>query len=195
MQRNRNREPVKKDDDAAALLEAALYVSGRPLNLKTLSSIVKIRSKKKIKALTKALAEKYKKRGSALELIEIDNSRLTLQLVPKYISLVKRLVVRPLLSKGPLKTLAYIAYRQPIVQSQVVAVRGSHSYSHIKHLKKLGLLTTEKLGKTKIIRTTDVFADYFNLSHDPQMMRRQIKTLFDAVHTQNHRTRLSDLYT
>lgn len=195
MQRNRNEEPVKKDDDAVALLEAALYVSGRPLNLKTLGSIVKIRSKKKIKALTKALAEKYRKRGSALELIEIDTSRLTLQLIPKYISLVKRLVVRPLLSKGPLKTLAYIAYRQPVVQSQVVAVRGSHAYSHIKNLKKLGLLTTENLGKTKIIRTTDVFADYFNLSHDSQMMKRQIKTLFDSVNTQNHRAHQSDLYT
>jgi segregation and condensation protein B len=182
MQRNHARELIKiKDEDPIALLEAALYVSGRPLDLKTLGSIVRIRSKKKIKALTKDLAEKYRKRGSSLELIELKNNRFVLQLEPKYISFIKRLVKRPLLSTGPLKTLAYIAYRQPVVQSQVAAVRGSQAYSHVKNLKRLGLLTTEKLGKTKILRTTEVFADYFNLSHDLQIMKCQIKMLFNAV--------------
>ena len=50
------------EKEAKALLEAALYVAGRPLDLKTLGSVIKIRSKKKVKALAKLLAEEYSKR-------------------------------------------------------------------------------------------------------------------------------------
>jgi len=175
-------EPVKiSDGEAKALIESALYVSGRPLDLKTLGSVTKLRSKKKIRALAQVLAEEYARRDGSLELVELDDGRFVLQLKPRYVSSVKRLVMRPLLSSGPLKTLAYIAYRQPIAQAQVVDVRGSQAYVHIQELKNLGLLTTEKLGKTRILRTTDVFADYFNLSHDLRLMKHQLKALFDAA--------------
>lgn len=170
-----------EDKEAVILLEAALYVSGRPLDLKTLGSVIRIRSKKKVQIIAKALAEEYAKRNSCLELIELDDGRFVLQLKPKYVSFVKRLVMRPLLSSGPLKTLAYIAYRQPVVQAQVVAVRGSQAYLHIQELKTLGLLKTEKFGKTKILRTSEVFADYFNLSHDLRLMKHQLKALFNDV--------------
>lgn len=174
--------PVKLEDkDAMALLEAALYVSGRPLDVKTLGSVVKIRSKKRVQILARGLVEEYSKRDGSMELMELDDGRFVLQLKPQYVSFVKRLVMRPLLSSGPLKTLAYIAYRQPVAQAQVVAIRGSQAYVHIRELKGLGLLTTEKLGKTKILRTTEVFADYFNLSRDLRLMKHQLKALFDAA--------------
>ena len=182
MTQNQALEPTKiSDNEAKAFIESALYASSRPLDLKTLGSIIKIRSKKKVKELAKMLAEEYSKRDGPLELVELDDGRFVLQLKPKYVPLVERLVMRPLLSAGPLKTLSYIAYRQPIAQSQVVDVRGSQAYVHIQELKNLGLLTLEKLGKTNIIRTTEVFADYFNLSHDLRLMKHQLKALFDAT--------------
>jgi segregation and condensation protein B len=91
------------------------------------------------------------------------------------------MAMRPLLTMGPLKTLAYIAHRQPVVQSHVTAIRGTQAYSHIKELKRLGLISTEKLGKTQLIQTTPVFADYFNLSHDTRLMKRQLRALFNSV--------------
>ena len=182
MTQNQALEPTTiSDNEAKAFIESALYVSGRPLDLKTLGSIIKIRSKKKVKEIAKMLAEEYLKRDGPLELVELDDGRFVLQLKPKYVPFVKRLVMRPLLSVGPLKTLAYIAYRQPIAQSQVVDVRGSQAYVHIQELKNLGLLTLEKLGKTSIIRTTEVFADYFNLSYDLRLMKHQLKALFDSA--------------
>lgn len=166
--------------ETLALLEAALYVAGRPLELKTLGSIIGVRSKKRIQALSRQLAQRYLDRKGALELIELDDGRFVLQLKPKYVPRVRRLSIRPLLSASPLKTLAYIAYRQPITQAHVVAVRGSEVYVHIKELQNLGLIAAEKLGKTKVLRTTDVFADYFNLDHNPRLMKHQLKALFDA---------------
>jgi chromosome segregation and condensation protein ScpB len=44
----------------------------------------------------------------------------------------------------------------------------------------LNLITTETFGRTKIIKTTDAFADYFNLSHDLRSLKRQLKSIFDV---------------
>ena len=52
-------------------------------------------------------------------------------------------------------------------------------------MEKLGLIKVEKLGKTKILRTTDVFSDYFNLSHDMRLMKRQLKAIFDTENKLN----------
>ena len=166
--------------DELAKLEAALYVAGRPLDFKTLGSIIGTRSKRKIRSLIDKLLTNYQKSDGALELIELNNERFVLQLKPQYVNHVKRLAIRPLLLKGSLKTLAYIAYRQPIMQTNVIAIRGSHAYNHIKELKNLNLITTEIIGRTKLIRTTDTFADYFNLSHDHRVMKRQLKSIFSV---------------
>ncbi|MFH0897203.1 MAG: SMC-Scp complex subunit ScpB [Candidatus Bathyarchaeota archaeon] len=167
-------------EEMIALLEAALYVAGRPLDLKTLNSMIKTRSKKKTLALSRTLAQRYLERKGALELLELDDGRFVLQLKPVYSSHVRRLSMRPLLQQSPLRTLAYIAYRQPVAQAHLAAIRGSQIYTHIRELEDLGLITVEKLGRTKILRTTEVYADYFNLSHDVRLMKRQLKSIFDA---------------
>jgi chromosome segregation and condensation protein ScpB len=51
-------------------------------------------------------------------------------------------------------------------------------YAHIKELKKMGLLSTEKPGKTLILKTTDMFSDYFSLSRNPRLMKRQLAVVF-----------------
>ena len=165
------------------LLEAALYVAGRPLDLKVLGSVIKTRSKKRVQKHLVHLKKTYNTRDSALELVELNDGRYSLQLKPEYVSLVKQLTLRPLLTLGPLKTLAYIAYQQPITQSQVTTVRGSQAYTHIRELKRLGFLTTKKLGRTQILQTSPVFADYFNLSRDTHLFKQQIKTLIQSLET------------
>ncbi len=162
-----------------ALLEAALYVAGRPLDLKMLGNIIKTRSKEKARKLAKALMENYKSRGTALEILELEGERFVLQLKAEYTPSVRRLATRPLLSSGPLKTLSYIAYRQPVPQHRIVDVRGHHAYGHLKQLENLDLITRERAGRTKIIRTTEFFADYFGFSHDIRAMKRQLKSVFE----------------
>jgi len=169
-------EKLKRD---SALLEAALYVAGRPLNLKTLGSIIKTRSKRKVQRLVSILMEEYKNRETALEILELEDKRFVLQLKAEYSPQVQRLSIRPLLSKGPLKTLSYIAYRQPVLQPQVVDVRGHHAYGHLRQLESMGLISRERVGRTRLLRTTGFFADYFGLSHDLRTMKRQLKRVFE----------------
>jgi segregation and condensation protein B len=86
---------------------------------------------------------------------------------------------------GPLKTLSYIAYRQPISQKRVVEVRGHHVYIHIKLLKEMGLVAAERSGRSSVLRTTEYFADYFGLSHDVLTMKKELKKVFEKETVEN----------
>ncbi|MGQ9550854.1 MAG: SMC-Scp complex subunit ScpB [Candidatus Bathycorpusculaceae bacterium] len=183
---NSNVESAQKQTTARAqrelaLLEAALYVAGRPLNLNELCSVLGTRSKKKVKKFLDALMREYAVRATALEILELKDERYVLQLKADFTPLVKKLVNRPLLSSGPLKTLSYIAFRQPVSQKRVVEVRGHHAYSHIKLLKEMALLVAEKSGRTTVLKTTDYFADYFGLTQDIAAMKRELRQIFGDI--------------
>jgi len=105
------KQALEKKQHEQALLEAAVYVAGRPLDLKTLCSVLKTRSKNKVKKLMKTLMQEYSNRNTAIEILELKDERYVLQLKTGFTPFVKKLVNRPLLSAGPLKTLSYIAYR------------------------------------------------------------------------------------
>ena len=172
---------AEKARHSLALLEAALYVAGKPLDLNELCAVLGTRSKKKAKKLVATLMQEYASRNTALEILELKDERYVLQLKADYTPLVKKLVNRPLLSSGPLKTLSYIAYRQPISQKRVVEVRGQHSYGHIKLLKDMGLIAAERSGRSMALKTTDYFADYFGLLQDPSLMKKELKRIFGAA--------------
>ena len=171
-------QAAEKAQHNLALLEAALYVAGRPLDLNELCSVLDTRSKKKVKKLAGILVQEYAARNTALEILELKDERFVLQVKADFTPLVKRLVNRPLLSSGPLKTLSYIAYRQPVSQKRVVDVRGQHAYGHIKLLKEMGLIAAERSGRSMALRTTDYFADYFGLTQDTALMKKELKRTF-----------------
>jgi len=175
---------IPKARTKVALIEAALYVTGKPLDLKTLGSVVGVRSEDKLRELARYLKAKYGADGSCLEVLELSDGRFVMQLKPQYVPHVKRLATRQLLTPGPMKTLSFIAYRQPVTQSYLAKVRGNLTYSHVKQLREIGLIAEEKLGRTKVLRTTPNFADYFNLSHEPQAMKKQLEDLFDNIKMQ-----------
>jgi len=172
---------AEKTQRRLRLLEAALYVAGRPLNLNELCSVLSTRSKRKTKRYTESLIKEYAARNTALEILELKDNRYVMQLKADFTPLVKKLVNRPLLSSGPLKTLSYIAYRQPISQKRVIQVRGQHAYGHVKLLREMGLVEAERSGRSMALKTTDYFADYFALTHDTATMKRELKRVFGAA--------------
>jgi len=171
-------QDAEKTRHSLALVEAALYVAGHPLDLNELCSVLGTRSKKKAKKFASTLMQEYSARNTALEILELKDERYVLQLKADFTPLVKKFVNRPLLSSGPLKTLSYIAYRQPISQKRVVGVRGQHAYGHIKLLKDMGLVVAERSGRSMTLRTTDYFADYFGLTQDTATMKKELKRIF-----------------
>lgn len=164
--------------DKIALIEASLYVTGRPLTVKTIASIVGLRSEAKVRELARRLMKRYEEEHTALQIVELNDGRFVMQLKPQYAEPVKKLVKKKVLSKGPLRTLAFIAFKQPVTQAYVCKVRGKPAYHHIRQLKDMGFVSEEKLGRTSVVKTTETFADYFNLSHNLKVMKKQLQSLF-----------------
>ena len=172
----------QKKAHALMLLEAALYVAGRPLDINELCQVAGSRSKKRILGYLETLIEQYKSRTNAMEILPLKDERYVLQVKAEFTPLIKKLVNRPLLSSGPLKTLSYIAYRQPITQKRVIEVRGQHAYGHVKMLREMGLIMTERSGRSLALKTTDYFADYFGLTQDTSVLKKDLRKIFgDAI--------------
>ncbi len=165
-------------DDKIAELEAILYASGRPITLTNLVAHLRLDREMEVTNLIVKLSEAYERDGSPLEVSEVAGDRVVLQLKPDYNKQAKKFSIKPLLTKGPLRTLSYVAYNQPVEQKQVSEARGSQAYKHLRALERMGLISRKKQGRETIVSTTADFADYLGLSTDRASMRRQLRSLF-----------------
>ena len=114
-----------------AQLEAILYLKGRPLTLGELAEIAAVSREDAELALITLMAD-YAHRDTALESRQ-EGARYSLQLRESLGALVQNLVPVDL-STASLRTLATIALKKRILQSELVDLRGSGAYDHIKDL-------------------------------------------------------------
>ena len=114
-----------------ARLEAILYLKGRPLSLSELAELSGLEKEEAELALITLMAD-YAHRDTALE-IHQEGSRYSLQLRQGLGDLVQNLLPVDL-STASLRTLATIALKKRILQSELVELRGSGAYDHIKEL-------------------------------------------------------------
>ena len=119
------------DISLPARLEAILYLKGKPLSLPEMAEIVQEPTSSIEQALF-ALMAGYAQRDTALDLQE-NNGLYSLQLRKGLGELVQNLLPVDL-SLGTLRTLATIALKKRILQSDLVDLRGSGAYDHIKEL-------------------------------------------------------------
>ncbi len=166
--------PVSLSRDAQARVEAALYAAGRPLTLEEISRAARINSRKRLGQLMLDLSRKINSTFAAIELKVLEGPMYSLQLKPEMNPVAKRFASKPLLSASTLRTLSFVVYLQPVSASELVMRRGSQVYSHLKDLAEIGFVRGEKRGRGRVFSTTDEFADYFGLSHDPDQQRKQV---------------------
>ncbi len=161
-----------QDIDPKAVIEAALFASGKMLSIRELSDLSGI-PEDMAHTLAEELAKEYSIRNGGMEIIRFGDEyamQVRTALVHSVISVAPKEIDAPLI-----RTLAIIAYKQPIKQSILAEIRGNKSYAHVKGLEKMGLISCAKQGRTKVITTTKAFADYFGLMSDrPESVRRVI---------------------
>jgi len=155
-------------------LEAALYVSGRALTLEELGDIIG-KSQSTAQKLLDNLSFEYNQKEGALEVIVLPKDRYVMQLKPELTPRVGKLIPGGLLSFATLQTLVFIALKQPIIQSELVAQRGTHSYDHIRDLVDKKFVDAVPEGRSKLLTTTKLFADYFGLDSDRVRLKAQLK--------------------
>lgn len=162
------------DEEIQARIEAALYAAGRPLTPKELASAAGITSQRKAVKATRALARIISSTLKAIEIVELMDKKFTMQLKQQYTKVARRYSIKPLVPHSALKTLSYIAYFQPISALELAERRGKHIYQHLKMLEQFGFISGEPSGRTKNYRTTLAFSEYFGLSSDLEIMKKQL---------------------
>jgi segregation and condensation protein B len=143
------------------LIEAALFVAGRPLTLIELESIVSIDAD--VEGILAAFVKEYRGKG-ALEIVQTDED-VVMQVKSEYADAVRPIAQRDL-ETPVLRTLAVIAFHQPVTQSKVAEIRGNKAYGHVHELEARKLVESEPHGRTRLLRTTKAFADYFGFETD-----------------------------
>ncbi len=140
------------------ILEAALFMSSRPLMLDDLGKILGVNSLGYVKEILERLQKEYADKG-----IEIVNTPQgwTMQVKPEFLGKVRHLTPYADMSEGSKRSLAIIAYKEPVQQSEIIKIQGNKAYSYLKALQKRNLIRAEKKGHTKVITLTNEFERYF----------------------------------
>ena len=147
-----------------ALLEAALFVSDKPITVEKLSAIVDS-TQEEVKQIIAKIQQELAKQDRGIELIETPEG-YEFRIKAEFRGRVAKLAPFSDLGEGMLRTLAIVTVNQPVKQSIIVHYQGNKTYGYIVELEKKGLIKTEKFGRTKLVTTTDDFERYFGKSSE-----------------------------
>ncbi|MEM2097773.1 MAG: SMC-Scp complex subunit ScpB [Methanothrix sp.] len=153
-------------------MEAMLFAAGRPLSVEEISGLTGLDAREVLDA-AESLSREYASRGGGIEVRAVGGS-FVMQ-VRGDLSQAVAMVAPRELDSSVIRTLAVIAYRQPITQSDLARIRGNKCYEHVRILERMGLISASKKGRTRELRTTRGFAEYFGLqSANPEFLREMI---------------------
>ena len=163
--------------DDVSVVEAALYAADRPLSLSEIQKIVGTSSETYTRKLLELLKEDYSRHKRPLELVETSKDTYSLNLREDLMPKLEGVVPKTKLTRGALKTLALIAYRQPIHQAKLAEIRGGRVYEYVKKLLELGFIEARSIGRTKVLRTSKKFASYFGFEDDMDKIRERLEEM------------------
>ena len=146
-------------------IEAVLYLKGRPITKKNLSEITNTDINSIVTAINE-LKEKYSNSKSAIELNETNNT-YCLELKSTLNEFVEDLLPSEL-KTSELRTLATIAIKKKILQSDLIILRGSGAYDHIKELlnKNFIIKRKQKDGRSYWLSLSEKFFQTFAVSNE-----------------------------
>jgi len=143
-------------------VEAVLFSSGKRMTVEEISNLTGIKEQDAIKQAINELKADYETRGGSVTLVE-EAGGFKLNVKDHYLPLVQKIVTKTELDKPLTETLAVIAWKYPVVQSEVIKIRHNKAYDHIRILEEMGFITRSKFGRTRRLSLTEKFFEYFDL--------------------------------
>lgn len=146
-------------------IEAVLYLKAQPLTVAEIAEVVGCDRSEIAEGLIELMTD-YSQRGGALEVAETPGGYV-LQLREAYHHLIQQLLPADL-GVGALRTLAAIAIKGRIAQTELVDIRGSNAYQHVQELVELGFIRKRRQsdGRSYWLQVTEKFHQYFQLNPD-----------------------------
>ncbi|UCD13003.1 MAG: SMC-Scp complex subunit ScpB [Thermoplasmatales archaeon] len=154
------------------LVESVLFSASKPVSIEEIKEATGL-SKKKIDEALEGLIQTYnveRKKETSIEVIKAGN-KYTMQVKKKFFDQ-SMMVAEPEIRSHLLKTLALIAFHQPIKQSNLRRMIGPRVYEHVDMLSAMKLICAKKHGSTEMLTTTKLFPEYFGIdSTKPEEIR------------------------
>lgn len=155
-------------EDIKNIIESFLFVAEEPLTIDRIKSILKQAERNEIQNALIELSEEYEARKGGFLLREVAGG-YQIRTRPEYREWIK-LLIQPKslrLSKAALETLAIIAYKQPVIRSDIEYIRGVDCGGILRMLleRKLARVLGRKEipGRPLIYATTKQFLEIFDL--------------------------------
>jgi segregation and condensation protein B len=150
----------------ATTIEAILYLKAQPLSLSDIAECACVDRDAAEEGLLELMGD-YAHRNTALEVVET-SAGYSLQLREEFQTLVQTLIPADI-GKGALRTLAVIALKSPIIQTELINLRGSTAYQHVQELVEQGFVRKRRRsdGRSYWLQVTDKFNQYFQLNQLP----------------------------
>lgn len=149
-------------------IEALLFLTDKPLKAQVIARSVN----QDIQLVRQAMLElinDYEERNGAIEIADEDGYMM--QVKDEYSNLVDEFAPFEM-PTSLVRTLSAIAIKQPVMQSEIIKLRGAGAYDHIKELMVRELIHKKEDGRSPILTTTKKFQEYFRLSKDGQSWRK-----------------------
>lgn len=165
-----------KKPSVKSKVEAVLFSTGNRISLEEMSKLCRSRKEDVISSL-KELQKEYDEKQSSLMLVE-EGEFWKFTVRDHFISMVRKIVTETELTKSVLETLSVIAFKYPILQSDLIKIRTNKAYEHLAELEKSGYISRQKHGRTNLIKLTEKFFRYFDLTEEK--LKEQFKD-FDSI--------------
>jgi len=165
-----------KKPSVKSKVEAVLFSTGHRISLDEIGRLCRAR-KEDVLAALKELQKEYEDKQSSLMLVE-EGEFWKFTVLDHFIPMIRKIVTETELSKTMLETLAIIAFKYPILQSDLIKLRTNKAYDHLVELEKSGYITRQKHGRTNLIKLTEKFFKYFDLTEEK--LKEQFKD-FDSI--------------
>lgn len=147
-------------EDLKKIIEASLFMSPVPLKAEDFYRIARGYKMDEVKNALELLRKEFGERDSSLKIIETLEG-WQMQVKDEYESKVIHLAAAKQFNKSVLRTLAFIAYKEPVKQSTLIKFRNNKAYDHLKLLEAKGFIQRKPSSTTYLISTTEKFKQYF----------------------------------
>ena len=153
-----------------AIIEAILFASGRPVEIKELISALELPEEDIIQIIESMKAD-FQEANRGIEIIKVE-SGYTLCSKKEYYDYIYPLFdnrAKPNISNAAMETLAIIAYNPKITRAEIESIRGVNSDATIYKLLEYNLIEdagkSDLPGKPTVYQTTEEFLKTFGISN------------------------------
>ena len=161
-------------DEISSAVEALLFASPVPLTESQLGRLAG-KEKRHIPVIIAGLNNRYMETGRTFRIEKYGEGyrMYTISDYDKYISRLAEVPRPARLSRAALEVLSIIAYRQPVIKSEIEKIRGIDSDGVIRTLLEKGFIEisgkSDGPGRPLLYKTTPEFLEFFGISDLTQL--------------------------